>query len=94
MRVLVKFAGTMRTLSDCDQMYMSLDKGATLCDLFEILKEKLPELFVRQVISPLQGNDAITFLMVNQVHIHDSSFFKNPLSDGDTIVFVPPMAGG
>jgi len=95
MDVTVRFSGPLRTLAGCHTLSLSLDDEATLRDLFSALRDAVSPAFLEQVLVPLEvGDPPLALLMLNCVHLRASAELDRPLAAGDTIAFVPPMAGG
>jgi molybdopterin converting factor small subunit len=95
MQVIVRFTGPMRRLADRADERVPLPAGARLCDLLQALATTLPPAFVHEVVEPLQTGKAPTsLLLVNMANLSSRSGLDRPLSDGDIVAFVPPMAGG
>ncbi|MEE9617177.1 MAG: MoaD/ThiS family protein [Anaerolineae bacterium] len=95
MNVTIRFTGPLRTLAGHYTLHLSLDDGATLRDLFAALRDAVPPPFVEQVLAPLEaGGPPLALLLLNRTHLRASTELDHPLTDGDVIAFVPPMAGG
>ncbi len=95
MQVTVRFSGPLRALAGRRNLVLSLDDGATLRDLFAALHDAVPPPFVEQVLAPLKaGGPPLALLLLNRTHLRASTELDHPLTDGDVIAFVPPMAGG
>ena len=95
MQIAVRFTGPLRTLAGHYTLSLSLDDGATLRDLFAALRDAVPPPFVEQVLTPLKaGGPPLALLLLNRTHLRASTELDHPLTDGDVIAFVPPMAGG
>jgi molybdopterin converting factor small subunit len=95
MNVTIRFSGPLRTLAGCYTLSLSLDKGATLRDLFSALRDAVSPSFVEQVLVPVEGGDfPLALILLNRVHLRDPAELDRPLAEGDLVVFVPPMAGG
>ena len=95
MQVAIRFTGPLRTLAGHYTLSLSLDNGATLRDLFAALRDAVPPPFIEQVLAPLEAGDPpLTLLLLNRTHLRYLSELDRPLTDGDVIAFVPPMAGG
>ena len=95
MQVTVRFSGPLRALAGRQSLTLSLVDGVTLRDLLRVLHGELPAPFVEQVVTPLEtGVGPLMLMLVNRVHPRDQNDLERPLSEGDVVVFVPPMAGG
>lgn len=95
MQITVRFSGPLRTLAGHQSLTLSLTDKATLRDLLHVLRGLLPRLFVEQVVTPLEtGAGPLALMLVNRVHPHGPTDLDRSLSEGDVVVFVPPMAGG
>ena len=95
MNITVRFTGPLRALAGCYTLSLSLDDGATLRNLFSALRDAVPLPFVEQVLAPLEAdNPPLALLLLNRVHLRYPAELDRPLTNGDVIAFVPPMAGG
>jgi molybdopterin converting factor small subunit len=95
MNVTIRFAGPLRTLAGCHPVSLSLNAGATLRDLFSALRDVVSPSFAEQVLAQIEaGEPHLTLLLLNRAHLRTSTELDRPLTDGDVIAFVPPMAGG
>ena len=95
MNVTIRFAGPLRTLAGCHTVSLSLDDGAALRDLFSALRDVVSPSFAEQVLAQIEaGEPHLALLLLNRAHLQTSTELDRPLTDGDVIAFVPPMAGG
>jgi molybdopterin converting factor small subunit len=95
MQITVRFSGPLRTLASRQSLKLSLTDRATLRDLLDVLRELLPAPFVEQVVTPLEtGTGPLALMLVNRAHPRGPTDLDRSLSEGDVVVFVPPMAGG
>ena len=94
-QIAVRFTGPRRALAGCHTLSMSLDDRATLRDLFSALRDVASLSFVEQVLAPFDtGDPPLALILLNRAHLRASTELDRPLSEGDVIAFVPPMAGG
>ena len=95
MNITIRFAGPLRALAGCHTLSLSLDDEATLRGLLPVLRDAVSPAFLEQVLAPLEAGDPpLALLLLNRAHLRASTELDRPLADGDTIAFVPPMAGG
>jgi molybdopterin converting factor small subunit len=95
MQITVRFSGPLRALVGQRQRQALLTDRATLRDLLHALRGLLPAPFVEQVVTPLEtGAGPLALILVNRAHPRGSGDLDRSLSEGDVVVFVPPMAGG
>jgi molybdopterin converting factor small subunit len=95
MKVNVRYAGMMRIIAGRQDSVVELPSASTLRDLLLLLAKDLPEEFKTKVIDPLQFDSVFPMIMmVNRDNIRERAQFERPLTDGDLVIFVPPMEGG
>lgn len=94
--ITVRFTGIFRILAGCEEKRFALEDGATVYELIAALRNHLPENFITQVVDPLEQSNRpyIPLLLLNRNHLKNRDELFVKLSDGDIVVFVPPMEGG
>lgn len=96
MEIKVGFYAFFREYSPEPAFQVSLEPGKdTIGDLMQVLTEHLGEKFYREVASEIEGNDALQGLIfVGSKSILRLDRLSTRLKPGDTVKFLPPMAGG
>jgi molybdopterin synthase sulfur carrier subunit len=87
MKVRVKPLGILRELAEGAVVEVELKEGSTVGDLVEEL-ERRHKGFREAVLKPY------VTIAVNGREIEFAKGFKTELSDGDSVAFLPPYAGG
>ncbi|QUL99285.1 MAG: MoaD family protein [Candidatus Fermentithermobacillus carboniphilus] len=87
--VTVMFFGQIRQITGVSQRAISLGTGAKLTDLVVRLNEEYGPSFAEEV-SRIQG----LRILINGREYSLLGGMQAPLSDGCTVVFMPPIAGG
>ncbi len=87
----VKLFGAMRDLVGRAELRLALPSGATLAALISRLEQQHPALMERLLPGIQDGYIAI---VVDGRHVTTLAGLETPLSDGCTISFLPPFAGG
>ena len=77
----VRLFAALREAAGCEQLELELPEGATALDAWERLAALHPGL------APRRANLAAS---VNRRY----ASFEVPLSEGDEVVFIPPVSGG
>ncbi len=91
MKVVVKFAGPLRTAAGVKQAAVELDVGATTGALLTRVAEKFPG-----IQAELFGPEAKTYysVFINDRLVPESERTTAPLQEGDQIMLLLPVAGG
>jgi molybdopterin converting factor small subunit len=91
--ITVRFVGGFRVLAGGDHTALSLPH-ATLSEALRVLRDKVPQRFVEEVLDPvLTGTAEPTMILHNREPVR-ADLSALHLQDGDVVAFVPPMAGG
>jgi molybdopterin converting factor small subunit len=96
LEIKVCFYAFFREYSPEQALQVSLEPGKdTIGDLIQVLKEHLGEKFSREVASLIKGNRELQGLVyVGSKSILRLDKLSTRLKPGDTVKFLPPMAGG
>ena len=89
MNVEVLFFAQLREITNIRQRTYAMKAGAVLSDLLDMIVADFGEIF-RQEIQHLEG---LRVLIGDHEFGLDESL-SQPLHDKDTVVFLPPIAGG
>jgi molybdopterin synthase sulfur carrier subunit len=92
MKVNVKFLASIRELVGVHEILFEISPGNTVESLLDILESRFGADFKEAVGKP-EKNPKVMFL----VNGRDIDFLKGPkteLKEGDTVVLIPPVAGG
>jgi molybdopterin converting factor subunit 1 len=81
MKVRVKFFAILRERAGAAEATKDLQDGSTVADLWRGLQQDYPKLDVPGIR---------LLYAVNQNYVG----MEHPLSDGDEVVFIPPVSGG
>jgi MoaD family protein len=89
MNIEVLFFGQLRDLTAVRQANVEMSDGTRLVDLIEHLGKEYGDAFHREVnaVRRLQ-------ILINGQQYTFLGGIEAPLSDGDTVVFLPPIFGG
>ncbi len=81
--------GNLREITGVRKTGAVLPDGSRLSDLVEHLSDNHGKEFREQI-------DSITGLriLINGREYYLTGYMESPLADGDTVVFLPPIAGG
>lgn len=92
MRIIVKAFATLREiLGGTGMLYLELPDGLTIGDLLEKLGERYGS---RLDVDRLVGENQNVKILVNGREITYLDGLKTGLRDGDSVAFIPPVAGG
>ena len=83
------FFGKLRDLTEVRETGVVLEDGSRLTDLVSKLAEIYGQAFAEEV-EAIQG----LRILINGREYYLTGRMKSPLHEGDTIVFLPPIAGG
>jgi len=81
MKVKVKFFAILRERAGAREFIKEIEEGSTVADLWAMLKKEYPNL------APMETR---LVYAVNQNYVRSDY----ALSDGDEVVFIPPVSGG
>ncbi|HSK28680.1 MAG TPA: molybdopterin converting factor subunit 1 [Candidatus Limnocylindria bacterium] len=81
MKVRVKFFAILRERAGAAEATKDIQDGSTVADLWRGLQQDYPKLDVPGIR---------LLYAVNQNYVG----MEHPLSDGDEVVFIPPVSGG
>ena len=89
MNIEVLFFGQLREITSVSRMDAVIKDGAVLADLIEYLSEKYGDAFRRKV-GGIQG----LRILINGREYYLLCGMEAPLEDENTVVLLPPIAGG
>ncbi|MEM1654804.1 MAG: MoaD/ThiS family protein [Nitrososphaerota archaeon] len=92
MKITVKTFATLREIfGGTGMLYLELPEGSTIEDLLKKLEEQYGS---RLDISRLVGENSNVKVLVNGREITYLDGLRTKLRDGDSVAFIPPVAGG
>ncbi|MEM2846821.1 MAG: MoaD/ThiS family protein [Nitrososphaerota archaeon] len=92
MKIIVKTFATLREIfGGTGMLYLELPEGSTIEDLLKKLEEQYGS---RLDISRLVGENPNVKVLVNGREIMYLDGLRTKLRDGDSVAFIPPVAGG
>ena len=92
MRITVKTFATLREIfGGTGMLYLELPEGSTIENLLKKLEEQYGS---RLNISRLVGENPNVKVLVNGREIMYLDGLRTRLRDGDSVAFIPPVAGG
>ena len=94
MEVSVKFLASIRKIVDAHEIGFEIGTGSTVEHLLEILKSRFGTAFKNAVGGPFEDENPKIRILVNGRDIDFLQGAKTGLKEGDTVVLIPPVAGG
>jgi sulfur-carrier protein len=94
MKVTVKFLASIREIAGTHEMQFEISKGDTVEALLKFLETHFGNDFKKAVGNPFADENPKIRILVNG---RDVDFLKGPeteLNEEDTVVLIPPVAGG
>ncbi len=94
MKVNVKFLASIREIAGAHEMQFKISQGDTVEALLEFLETHFGTDFKKAVGDPFADENPKIRILVNG---RDVDFLKGPeteLNEEDTVVLIPPVAGG
>ncbi|RXA17414.1 MoaD/ThiS family protein [Methanosarcina sp. MSH10X1] len=94
MKVNVRFLASIREIVGAHEIPFEISPGNTVKSLLEILESRFGADFEEAVGKPFEDKNPRVMFLVNG---RDIEFLKGPqteLNEGDTVVLIPPVAGG
>jgi len=92
LKIIVKTFATLREIfGGTGMLYLELPEGSTIEDLLKKLEEQYGS---RLDISRLVGENPNVKVLVNGREIMYLDGLRTKLRDGDSVAFIPPVAGG
>ncbi len=85
----ILFFGNLREIIGVRKTGAVLPDGSRLSDLVERLSNEYGQEFKEQIES-IAG----LRILINGREFYLTGYMESPLTDGDTVVFLPPIAGG
>lgn len=89
MNIEVLFFGQLRDITTVSKANIEINDGSKLADLVEYLAEKYGDAF-RQKVEKIEG----LRILINGREYYLLGRMEAPLAEGNTVVFLPPIAGG
>ncbi|MCX8204557.1 MAG: phosphoribosyltransferase family protein [Candidatus Nezhaarchaeota archaeon] len=93
MKVVVKFAATLRPLASAPEREIEVEDGLTLSDLVRVVAKVESDRLVRRLLNGEElQSDILT--LINGVEISALQGTSTRLKEGDEVVFLPSVHGG
>ena len=89
MNIEVLFFGQLREITGVSRTGVVIDDNSRLADLVQYLSGKYGNTF-REKVESIEGMR----ILINGREYYLLGRMEAPLSDGNTVVFLPPIAGG
>jgi MoaD family protein len=89
MNIEVLFFGQLREITGVSRTGVVIDDNSRLADLVSQLSEQYGDTF-REKVENIEGMR----ILINGREYYLLGRMEAPLSDGNTVVFLPPIAGG
>lgn len=89
MNIEVLFFGQLRDITTVSKADIEINDGSKLADLVEYLAGKYGDAF-RQKVENIEG----LRILINGREYYLLGRMEAPLAEGNTVVFLPPIAGG
>lgn len=89
MNIEVLFFGNLREIAGVSRTNVVIDDSSRLADLVVFLSKQYGDAF-REKIKDIQG----LRILINGREYYLLGRMEAPLADGNTVVFLPPIAGG
>lgn len=93
-KVVVRFAGTLRWVSEKDQTEMDISEPATVRRLIESLILKMDRMKSIIDIGTSLDSRPDMIILVNETEIGLLEGLQTPLSEGDLVTLIPTAHGG
>jgi sulfur-carrier protein len=94
MKVSVKFLASIREIVGAHEIWFEISSKDTMESLLEILKSRFGTDFKNAVGDPFEDENPKIRILVNGRDIDFLQGAKTELKEGDTVVLIPPVAGG
>lgn len=94
MKVSVKFLASIWEIVDVHEILFEISSGNTVESLLEILKSRFGAPLKDAVGNPFKDENPKIRILVNGRDIDFLQGAKTELIEGDTVVLIPPVAGG
>ena len=89
MNIELLFFGQLREITGVSRTNVVIDDNSRLADLVEYLSDQYGDAF-REKVESIEG----LRILINGREYYLLGRMEAPLSDGNTVVFLPPIAGG
>ena len=89
MNIEVLFFGQLREITGVSRTNVVIDDNSRLADLVAYLSRQYSDAF-REKVESIEG----LRILINGREYYLLGRMEAPLSDGNTVVFLPPIAGG
>lgn len=94
MKVSVKFLASIREIVGSHEILFEISSGDSVESLLEILKSRFGAALKDAVGKPFEDENPKIRILVNGRDIDFLQGEKTELKEGDTVVLIPPVAGG
>lgn len=94
MKVSVKFLASIREIVGAHEILFELTSGDTTINLLEVLESRFGAALKDAVGKPFEDENPKIRILVNGRDIDFLQGAKTELKEGDTVVLIPPVAGG
>jgi molybdopterin synthase sulfur carrier subunit len=94
MKVNVKFLASIREIVGTHEIPFEISPGNTVESLLEILESRFGTEFKEAVGKPFEDKNPKIMFLVNGRDIDFLKGSRTELKEGDTVVLIPPVAGG
>lgn len=94
MKINVKFLASIREIVGAHEIQFELTSRDTVESLLEILRSRFGADFKDAVGEPFEDENPKIRILVNGRDIDFLQGAKTELNEGDTVVLIPPVAGG
>ena len=85
---------TLREIVGKDVIDVKLPEGSTVLDLIELMTKKHGRAFSRYVFDEENKVQEFLNFLINGKNVRYLNEFETMLNNGDSIVIIPPAAGG
>lgn len=93
-KIASKFYGMANEATGTRESVVQLKDESRIGDLIYVLSQEYGEKFTYLVYDESRSFRDYLFITVNNVDIMSLDRFETELSDGDVILFIPPIGGG
>ncbi|MBM4000542.1 MAG: MoaD/ThiS family protein [Planctomycetes bacterium] len=94
MKVRVEYMGPLRTAADCSGELMEINDGSSIAELVARIAARGGADAARHLLSPDGSMIPSLLIAVNGTAAPLAAAHHDILRDGDTVLLMPPIAGG
>jgi molybdopterin synthase sulfur carrier subunit len=94
MKVDVQFLASIRVIAGEHDIWFEIHPGDTVESLIKVLESRFGTAFKDAVGNPFEDENPKIRILVNGRDIDFLQGAKTELREGDTVVLIPPVAGG